>query len=400
MQILEILGLAVMKYILLLLLNLLLTPTLAQKFKEESPYLVIRLMDLRLNEWKLDTLNKMERALDAELKYTDEKKGTACKSIFFEQEIDYPKQDARFLDLSIRGICIDDQGARHPIAKELITNAIIRRLDEVNRAVHAHVYRIGNVKIYKRNRNKLNLIIIPSSIGFIALLFVLTFFLRRMRNSQKRRHIITELEKKREASVKKAQTMPNIDPLANDKQRLLQMDSTVAGNVSNTMGSPKEFTNEQNTTPTRSTNPSTASDHRLYNRDYQGTAPAPNKDNNRTSQYNRDEDSTFSNQRSLKSSRERMHVPFESDSHFVPTHSQYSYEPQYPEMLSMHEHHPRVVVRTIRDDGNYQNYQTQSYEDPSKTFVSIPVQIEHSSPHQRFVPPPYHSDPYYPHVNS
>lgn len=67
------------------------------------------------------------------------------------------------------------------MSSTFLSDAIIQRLDEVNRAVHAHVYRIGNVKIYKRNRNKLNLIIIPSSIGFIALLFVLTFFLRRMR---------------------------------------------------------------------------------------------------------------------------------------------------------------------------------------------------------------------------
>lgn len=45
-----------------------------------------------------------------------------CSFSFFEQEIDYPRQDARFLDLSIRGICIDDQGAHHPIAKKLITS--------------------------------------------------------------------------------------------------------------------------------------------------------------------------------------------------------------------------------------------------------------------------------------
>ncbi|UJR35565.1 hypothetical protein I4U23_028318 [Adineta vaga] len=388
-------------FFVLFLLNSFIIIAETQKFKEESPYLIIRLMDLRLNEWKYTTLNKMEQVLDAELKYTDEKKGTACKSITFEQEMNYPKQDARFLDISIRGICTDDQDVQHNIAKELITNAIIRRLDVVNSAIHAHVYRIGNVKIYKRNRNKLNLIIIPTSIGFVTLLFVLTFFLRRMRNSQKRRHIISELHKKKEVTAKKAQTIANVDPQASDKQRLLQTDSTVAGNVSNTMGSPKEFTNEQNVTPSRNHNVANTGDNRFYNREYQGgtssqapiASTLPNKDN-RPSQYNRDDETSFQTQRSLKSSRERVPVPFESESHFTSSHS------QYPEMVSMQEQHPRVVVRTIRDDGNYPNYQQHAYEDSSKAFVSIPVQIEHSSAHQRFVPPPYHSDPYYPHINS
>jgi hypothetical protein len=221
------------------------------------------------------------------------------------------------------------------------------------------------------------------------------------RDTQKRRHIIAELHKKKEATAKKAQTIPNIDPLANDKQRLLQPDSIVVGNVSNTMGSPKEFTNEPSVPPSRS-NPTNVADHRSYNREHQGAPPppppphpAPAKEN-RVSQHGRDENSSFQTQRSFKSSRERMHVPFESESHF----SSSQYEPQYPEMVSMHEQHPRVVVRTIRDDGSYPNYHQQPYDDASNTFVSIPVQIEHSNSHQRFVPPPYHSDPYYPQINS
>ena len=40
----------------------------------------------------------------------------------FEQEAGYPIQDERFLDLSIRGICTDDQDVQHPVAKELITS--------------------------------------------------------------------------------------------------------------------------------------------------------------------------------------------------------------------------------------------------------------------------------------
>jgi hypothetical protein len=59
--------------------------------------------------------------------------------------------------------------------------AIIRRKDEVGAAVRAVVFSIGNVQLYQRNRNKLNLIIIPVSIGFVVFLFVLTYFLRRMR---------------------------------------------------------------------------------------------------------------------------------------------------------------------------------------------------------------------------
>lgn len=42
-------------------------------------------------------------------------------------------------------------------------------------------YRIGNVQLYARNRNQLNLIIIPVSIGSVCFLFILTFCLRQMR---------------------------------------------------------------------------------------------------------------------------------------------------------------------------------------------------------------------------
>lgn len=40
----------------------------------------------------------------------------------FEQEVGYPKQDARFLDLSIRGVCTDLEGKEHAIEKDLITS--------------------------------------------------------------------------------------------------------------------------------------------------------------------------------------------------------------------------------------------------------------------------------------
>ncbi|CAF0873549.1 unnamed protein product [Rotaria sp. Silwood1] len=369
--------------------------------RKESPYILLRLMDLKLHEWKPDMLSKIEKTLDSELKYTDEKKGIACKSISFEQDEKYPQQDGRFLNLNIRGICTDDDDKPHTIDKDLITKAIIRRKDEVNAVIGAIVFRIGNVKLYERNRNKLNLIIIPVSIGFVTFLFVLTFFLRRMRAKQKRDHIILELQKKKEASAKKAQVIANIDPHANDKQRLLQLDPTVVGNVSDTMGSPKEFTMEQYSPSIRG-NALNTSDNRFYNRDYQGkTSPSvmPSKEN-RTSYFNRDDETSFPTQRTLKSSRERMHVPYENETHFSPVHSQYQYESQHPDMVSMHEQHPRVVVRSIRDDGSNPIYHQQPYDESSQNFVSIPVQIEHSAPYQRFVAPPYHSDPYYPHTNS
>lgn len=59
--------------------------------------------------------------------------------------------------------------------------AIVRLKNEVYTATSLVFYRIGNVQLYERNKNKLNLIIIPSSIGFIIFLAVLTFCLRRMR---------------------------------------------------------------------------------------------------------------------------------------------------------------------------------------------------------------------------
>jgi hypothetical protein len=36
--------------------------------------------------------------------------------------VGYPKQAARFLDLSFRGICTDDKGEQHNIDKDLITS--------------------------------------------------------------------------------------------------------------------------------------------------------------------------------------------------------------------------------------------------------------------------------------
>ena len=214
------------------------------------------------------------------------------------------------------------------------------------------------------------------------------FLFLKWRYHQKRRHIVAELQKKKEAAKKKTLTVANLDPNANDKQRLLQLDPTVVGSASTTMGSSKQFTNEPVSVRASAGKPSELA---YTNREYQSSSsspppPIPPKDN-RPPYYNE-------NQRSLKSSRERMHVPYESDSRFSSTNT------QYPEMISMHEQAPRVVVRTVRDDINLPVFNQQIYDDSAQTFVSIPVQIEHSNLHQRFVPPPYHSDPYYPNVNS
>ena len=246
--------------------------------------------------------------------------------------------------------------------------AIERNVAEVNKAVAASIYQDGHVPLYKRD-NLLNWIIIPISIGVVVFLFVLTFVLRHIRfacfsnnlmsqtstllnhsrYNQKRRHIIEELKKK-DVTVKKTGTIPNPDPLANENQRLLQLDPNIVGNASNTLGSPKELTNDSNPSSTRA-NPNVASSSRTTN-------------NNRSQ------------------------APYQNEPPFP-------YDPQNPDMIPMQEQQPRVVVRTIRNDENPSTYYNQQYPDPSARFVPIPVQVERSGPEQRFVPPPYHSDPYY-----
>lgn len=182
------------------------------------------------------------------------------------------------------------------------------------------------------------------------------------RYKQKRRHILNELQKKKDSGEKKSQTIANVDPNANEKQRLLQLDPTVVGSASDTLGSPKDFTNEQYSG--------------RNNRDSERSSPS--RDNRQG--YN---DPSFQTQRSLRSSRERMQPPYDSEQ---------------GDMIPMREQQPRTVIRTIRDDGNQQYFQQN--DDPSSNFVPIPVQVERSGPQQRYVAPPYHSDPYYRHGNN
>lgn len=193
------------------------------------------------------------------------------------------------------------------------------------------------------------------------------------RASQKRRHILTELEKKKQSGDRKAQTIANVDPNATDRQRLLQLDPTVVGSASDTLGSPKDFTHEQQGSSFRNNN---------NNREYQGGPPPaiPSKDNRPP--Y---DDTSYQ-----RSNRDRTNVPYENQPRFSPSQTRYDRS----DMIPLQEQQPRVVFSTIRSDPN------QQYDDSSTSYVPIPVQVERSGPHQRFVPPPYHSDPYYRHTNA
>lgn len=208
-----------------------------------------------------------------------------------------------------------------------------------------------------------------------AFLFVDSF-----RYAQKKRHIISKLEEKRQAGDKKSQTIANIDPNASEKQRLLQLDPTVVGSASDTLGSPKEFTNDQYSSPSRNNN----------KQDYP-VGPSVTSKDSRAPYYNRDDETGFQNQRSTKSSRERMQAPYENQPRF-PT-GQSSHGSEYPDMVPMHEQQPRVCIRTIRGDENQPPYYQN--DNPTTSFVPIPVQVERSSSHPRYTSPPYHSDPHY-----
>jgi hypothetical protein len=59
--------------------------------------------------------------------------------------------------------------------------AIERKINEVNKVLGGVIFKVGNVQLYKRNRNKLNLIIIPISIAIVVFLTIITFVLRKLR---------------------------------------------------------------------------------------------------------------------------------------------------------------------------------------------------------------------------
>ena len=131
-------------------------------------------------------------------------------------------------------------------------------------------------------------------------------------------------------------------------------------------------------------------------REFQGSSTKAPKENQILYQ-NTNNDKSVQNDRSAKPYRERVQVLYENEPRFPPNQSQSQYDPQQRDMIPMQEQ-PRVVVRSIRDD-RYQPPYHQSHEEPSSTFVPIPVQVERGGPQQRFGTPPYHSDPYYRHTN-
>ncbi|CAF4571936.1 unnamed protein product, partial [Rotaria magnacalcarata] len=77
--------------------------------------------------------------------------------------------------------------------------------------------------------------------------------------------------------------------------------------------------------------------------------------------------------------RERANMPFDNEARLLPSRSQPQYDPNYPDMIPLQEQQPRVVVRTIRGDGNQLSYYQQQ-EDPSTKFVPIPIHVERSGP--------------------
>jgi hypothetical protein len=63
-------------------------------------------IDVRTFDWKFVVSNSVSRRSE------------------FEQEAGYPKDDGRFLDTSIRGLCTDENGKVHNIPKEIITSTV------------------------------------------------------------------------------------------------------------------------------------------------------------------------------------------------------------------------------------------------------------------------------------
>lgn len=195
--------------------------------------------------------------------------------------------------------------------------------------------------------------------------------------------MVAELKKKRELAEKKTGTTPNIDPYSTDQSRLIVRDPNVVGSASNTLGSPKNFTNDQHSSPSR-TNPSGNDDKR----DNQISPATLSKDNRTSNNNNQD-----------KQDRDKYQT-FDDGAKLLPTQCQPQYDTSYTDTIPMQEVQPRVVVRTVRGDGSQPAYPQSNLEQSTK-FVPIPVQVERSGgSNQQYVQPPYHSDPYYKSVNS
>ena len=209
---------------------------------------------------------------------------------------------------------------------------------------------------------------------------------------------MAELLKKRQATERKIPKIANTDTNATDIQSLLQLDpSGVVDKAPETIFSSKQITTDAS--PLSIQNNQSSNKQRDFASQSEPVASPVELKENRSPYYERQEEVSFRSQPSGKSYRERVPVPFESGSHYSSAYSQNHHEPQRLEMVPMHEPQPRVVVRSICDDDNYSGfYRPQQYEGSSSTFVSIPIQIEESVPHQRYVSSTYHSDPYYSHA--
>ena len=210
---------------------------------------------------------------------------------------------------------------------------------------------------------------------------------------------MAELLKKSQATERKIPQIANVDSNATDTQSLLQLEPLLRAvdKAPDPISSSKQITTDTSPLSTQNTQSSSNRPRDFPSPSESLPSPVALKEN-QSPYYERQEEVSFRSQPPGKSFRERVPVPFESGSHYSSAYSPNHREPQRLEMVPMHEPQPRVVVRSICDEDNYSGfYRPQHYEGSSSTFVSIPIQIEESVPHQRYVSSTYHCDPYYSH---
>ncbi|CAF1265816.1 unnamed protein product [Didymodactylos carnosus] len=364
----------------------------------------------------------------------------------FEEEKLSAKQDGRFLTVKLRGKCTEQSGKVHEIEKIIMIEALLRHTTEIEAITRSRLIKIDSIQVYERNRDSLNLIIIPTSCSVIILLAIVTFGLRSIREKQKRRHIEGELEKRRTAKQRAANSA-NSDPNAGEKQRLLQPEPLV-GRASDTLGSPKEFTNDRDDPRlTRPFRQDTNANNRIYTQDSPtiidirsdpastGGSYYRQPSDERMSRPYRDEQVQYRDEidgrssrqdpQPMRSSRERMQNPYnDNPAHrFSPNHDEIlmtERDQMYqamPPSAYMVTNLPRVVVRSVHADADFASYhpqqQQQHHHQDETMFVPIPVQIERGGVHARFpsyetrtqpfMPPNYdeqQTHSYYRHVNA
>ncbi|CAF0880161.1 unnamed protein product [Didymodactylos carnosus] len=417
----------------------------AVSFTEEDPHLKIKLMDIKLSEWKPSYADRLEQALDSELAYINDKKGVDCKAIDlsssdFEEKHEAAVQDGRFLTISLLGKCTEPSGKVHPVEKAIMIEAIIRHTDAIRQITGATLIKIDDIQIYKRDRNFLNLIIIPSACGFILLLGILTFGLRFIRERQKRRHIVSELKKR---GPSKARAANKNEPNSDEKQSLLPREP-IAGKESDKIGSSKQITHERDDSRAgRSSRPDTSANNRRpiqdpphisnvsndptaggnYRPDFDERMSRPNRDERVPYRDTMDGRSSRQDPQFIRSSQERIQTPYDNRTRrFSPNRDELHMTERdhmhrsMPPPSYLDANPPRVVVRSVPADADFVPYyrQQQYHQHPDESmFIPIPVQIERGGVHARF--PTYdnrmqpsgspHYDrqqtqPYYRHINT